>query len=168
MVGGLSRASAACSERGRARKPTPNAFTNVATASPAVRATVATAIGITTAVATPPAARPCTRACSSSHSLTNAGPSGNADPASAPSPNAAVVPGMPGRSPPSESRSRLPVACSTEPAARNSSVLNAAWLITCSSAAVNANPASSMFPAAANSPPAPTPIRTKPMFSVVE
>jgi hypothetical protein len=84
MVGELSRALAACSERGRARNPTPNAFTNVATASPAVRATLATAIGIMTAVATPPAARPCTRAWSSSHSLTNAGPSGNADPPSAP------------------------------------------------------------------------------------
>ena len=44
--------------RGRARKPTPNAFTNVATASPAVSATTATASGIATAVAVAsPAAR---------------------------------------------------------------------------------------------------------------
>ena len=63
----------------------PNALTNVATASPAVSATTATASGITTAAdhARRPAA-PWIRACSSSHSATNAVPGGSADAPSAP------------------------------------------------------------------------------------
>ena len=51
---GDSLAPAAASLRGRAKNPTPTAFTNVATENPAVRATTATAAGITSAVVTPP------------------------------------------------------------------------------------------------------------------
>src|SRR5699024_1862693 len=45
IVSGLSDAWAAPLLRGRARNPTPNALTNVATARPAVNATAATASG---------------------------------------------------------------------------------------------------------------------------
>src|SRR5436309_3205196 len=132
------------------------------------RAAAAIPTGIAMAVATPPAGSPWISACNSSHSDTNAVPGGSADAASAPTPNAAVVNGIRARSPPSASRSRLPVPCSTDPAARNSSVLNAAWLSTCSRPAASASPASSRCPATANSPAAPTPTSTRPMFSVVE
>ena len=97
------------------------------------------------------------RPAASSHSLTKAVPGGSADAASAPSPNAAVVTGITARSPPSASRSRVPVACSTDPAARNSSVLNAAWPSTCSSAAVNASAASTRSPGGGEQPARPDP-----------
>ena len=168
IVGGLSRAVAAASLRGRARNPTPNALTNVATARPAVSATAATASGNTIAVATPGAGSPWISDCSSTHSLTNAVPGGSADAASAPSPNIAVVIGMTRRRPPRASRSRVPVARSTDPAARNSSVLNAAWPMMCSSAAVSASAAGTRLPVAVNSPLAPIPTNARPMFSVVE
>ena len=48
MLAGDSSAAAAAGDRGRARKPTPNALTNVATPRPAVSATTATANGIAT------------------------------------------------------------------------------------------------------------------------
>ena len=48
---------------------------------------------------------------------------------------------MVGASPPSRSRSRSPVPCSTDPAPRKSTVLNAAWLTARSSAAVRATSA---------------------------
>jgi len=51
MVAGASVASAAAADRGRARNPVPKALTNVATASPPVRATTATASGMITATA---------------------------------------------------------------------------------------------------------------------
>ena len=46
-------------------------------------------------------------------------------------PEGAVVPGIPVRRPPRSSRSRRPVAATTEPADWNSRVLKAAWLTTC-------------------------------------
>ena len=54
--------------------------------------------------------------------------------ASAPTRKKAAVRGMRWMRPPSPSRSRRPVACSTAPAPRNSSDLNQEWFRTCSSA----------------------------------
>ena len=50
MLPGASRASAAGSERGRARKPMPNALTIAATPSPVVSATAPTASGAVNAI----------------------------------------------------------------------------------------------------------------------
>ena len=165
---GDSPAPAAAPLRARAKKPTPKALTNAATASPAVKATTATATGMATAVTTPPAGTACTSDCNSSHSETNALPGGSAEAARAPRANSAVVTGIGRRSPPSASRSPVPVARSTEPAAQNSRALNAAWLTTCSSAAASANPASVAAPDARKIPAAPMPTKTRPMFSTVE
>ena len=49
MLPGASRASAADSERGRARNPMPNALTMAATPSPVVSATAPTASGVVSA-----------------------------------------------------------------------------------------------------------------------
>ncbi len=146
----------------------PNAFTNVAAASPPVRATTATAIGIVTATAAVDDGRLCTSACRSSHSLTNPLSGGSAAIANAATANVAPVTGMRRASPPRRSRSRVPVACRTDPAPRKSNPLKAAWLTTCNSAAASAIDAKARLPLAANNPAAPIPIRIRPTFSVVE
>jgi len=171
MLGGLSTATAAGADRGRARNPTPNALTKVATPRPAVSATTPTANGMLTATTTvggPVPVRLWISPWSSSHSETNPLPGGRAAAASAPNATNAVVTGIRAASPPRRSRSRSPVARSTDPAPKNSSVLKAAWLTACSTAAAISSPANARFPSAANTPAAPTPISISPTFSVVE
>lgn len=86
------------------------------------------------------------RDCSSSHSLMNPLPGGSATAPSAAIANSPAVYGIRARSPPSRSRSRSPVARSTDPAAQNNRALNAAWLTTCSRAAASARAANGRLP----------------------
>ena len=83
-------------------------------------------------------------------------------------PKSTVVAGIRLARPPSRSRSRSPVAASTDPALRKPSVLNAAWLATCRSAAIIATCAAGRSCAAESSMAAPIPIVIRPMFSLVE
>ena len=72
------------------------------------------------------------------------------------------------RSPPSRSRSLVPVACWSELAERNSEPLKTAWNTTCKRAATSAARASARCPVEANRPEAPTPSSMRPTLSVVE
>ncbi len=100
MLAGASRACSAASDRGRARKPTPKAFTMAATPSPVVSATAPTASGMANASSVLAGSGAWIRLCTSSHSLTNPAPSGSPDAPSAATPNAAVVTGIRRASPP--------------------------------------------------------------------
>lgn len=146
----------------------PSALTNVATASPADSATTATATGAAIITTRCRPDSPPSRDCSSSHSDTKPLPGGSAAAASAPAANRPVVAGIRADSPPSRSRSRSPVPCTTDPAEVNSSVLNAAWLRACRSPAPSATPASAGRSSAANVPQAATPRTISPAFSQVE
>ena len=126
MLGVASRAPAAPDERGRARKAIPYALTNVSSASPAVRATTATEIGIIGATSRSSGRAPWISDWSSVHSATKPTLSGSAAAPRAPRANATWVTGIRAARPPIRSRSRSPVACSTAPAPRNSAVLKAA------------------------------------------
>ena len=119
----------------------PNAFTNAAAVRPPVSASAATPASSMAAVAAPCAEKPRSRPCSSSHSLAKPLNGGSAQIDSAPIPNSAAVTGMRRASPPRLSRSRVPVARWTEPAARNRHPLNAEWLTSWNSAAIRARAA---------------------------
>ena len=80
--------------------------------------------------------------CSSSHSATKPLDGGSPALAMIPTSVAQATQGMVRIRPPSLPRLRSPVACSTEPVARNSRLLNSAWLATCTRVAVNASAAS--------------------------
>ena len=168
MLSGASRAAWAAAERGRARNPTPNAFTMAAIPSPVVRATAPTDSGIIRASRVLFSWGEWMRLCSRSHSPTNPAPSGRPEAPSAAMPNITVVPGIRRARPPSLSRSRSPVAASTEPAARKPSVLKAAWLRMSRSAAVIAMAATCDAPNEESSAEAPSARVINPMFSVVE
>ncbi len=90
-----------------------------------------------------PAAR--TSTWNSAHSLTKPLNGGSAMMAKPPIAKNAAVTGMRRARPPSWSRSRVPVARTIEPAARNSNALNNAWFNTNSKAATSATPASDRF-----------------------
>lgn len=139
-----------------------------ATPSPTVSATAPTASGITSAMATSWPARAFIRDWISSHSLTKPAPNGRPAAPRAATPNSAVVTGIRRARPPSRSRSRRPVAASTDPAAKNPRLLNALWAIRCSSAAVSATAAAGCEPAPANKVAVPSARVINPMFSVVE
>ena len=168
MLTGASRASTAGSERGRARKPMPNAFTIAATPSPVVSATAPTASGAARATSVLCCGAAWISDWTSNHSLTKPAPSGNPDAPSAATPNSTVVAGIRRARPPSRSRSRSPVAASTDPAARNPRLLNAACATRCSIAAVIAIVAAECAPESANSVAPPRARMISPMFSVVE
>jgi hypothetical protein len=168
MLGGASCASAADSERARARKPIPKAFTIAATPSPVVSATAPTANGVVNATTALWSDAEWISDCSSSHSLTKPAPSGRPEAPSAASPNSTVVAGIRRASPPSLSRSRRPVATRTDPALRKPRLLKAAWATRCSMAAAIAMVAGACAPASAKSVAAPSARVISPMFSVVE
>ena len=168
MLLGASRAASAAAERGRARNPTPNALTMAAIPSPVVSATAPTDKGIASATRVMLSCGAWMRLCNRSHSLTKPAPSGKPEAPSAAMPNMTVVTGIRRARPPSLSRSRSPVAASTDPAARKPSVLKAAWLSRCRSAAVNAMAATVGAPEDVRSAAAPRASVISPMFSVVE
>jgi hypothetical protein len=72
----------------------------------------------------------CRSAWKVSHSLTKPLSGGSAAMAAEPTKKAAAVHGIRLTRPPSASRSRVPVACITAPAAMKSRLLNAAWFTT--------------------------------------
>ena len=146
----------------------PNALTIAATPRPVVNATAPIASGAVSAtnVSLPGAAW--INDWTSNHSLTNPAPSGRPDAPSAATPNSVVVAGIRRASPPSRSRSRNPVAASTDPAAKKPRHLNAACPIKCSIAAAIAIVAGPGAPEPANNVAAPRARVTNPMFSVVE
>ena len=123
---GDSVAAAASGERGNARNPVPAALTNVAAARPAVSAMTAIASGIATATMTTGEGTPWKSDWSRSHSLMKPLSGGRAMIATAPIMKNTPVAGMRRMSPPRRSRSRSPVARTTDPAARNNRPLNAA------------------------------------------
>ena len=127
IAGPASAAAAASGVRGWPRNPMPNAFTNAAAVRPPVSASAATPASSMAAVAAPCAEKPRSRPCSSSHSLAKPLNGGSAQIDSAPIPNSAAVTGRRRASPPRLSRSRVPAARWTDPAARNRHPLNAEW-----------------------------------------
>ncbi len=124
---GDSSASAARSERGRARNVIPKAFANAAAARPAVRASIPRAKTISTATIGEATPMPGRSDWKSSHSLKNPFSGGRPEIATAPSRKHGPVQGRRRMSPPCRFMLRVPVAWSTEPAPRNSNPLNAAW-----------------------------------------
>ena len=168
MVPGTSRAPAASWLRGRARNPIPNALTIAATPRPVVSATAPTASGVVKASRVPCPGAVWISDWTNSHSLTNPAPRGSPHAPSAATPNRVVVAGIRRARPPSRSRSRNPVAASTDPAAMNPRLLNAACAIRCSMAAAAAIVAGPRAPEAANSVAAPNASEINPRFSVVE
>ena len=118
---------------------------------------------------TPGAGSPWISACSSSHSLTNAVPGGSADAASAPSPKAAVVRGHPGAQPAEVVQVAAPGGAQHRPGRLEQQRLEGGMVdhVQQRRGHRQRRPACGRR-SAANSPAAPTPISTSPMFSVVE
>ncbi len=146
----------------------PNALTIAATPRPVVSATAPTASGVVRARTVSCRGAVWIRDWTSNHSLTKPAPSGSPEAPSAATPNRVVVAGIRRASPPSRSRSRSPVAASTDPAARNPRLLNAACATRCSMAAAAAIVAGPRASCAANRVAAPSASVISPMFSVVE
>ena len=159
---------AAASDRGRARNAMPNAFTNVSSPRPMVRAMRPSVTGRASASVVLARPSPWTSACSNVHSAANPLVTGSAAAPMAAIPNVHVVTGCDRIRPPSRSRSRSPVAWRIVPAPRNSTVLNAAWLTTRRRAATRAIVATASWPAFERSIPTPTAVTARPTFSVVE
>ncbi|CNN32545.1 Uncharacterised protein [Mycobacterium tuberculosis] len=143
MLAGASRAASAWVERGRARNPLPKALVIAATLRPVASATTPTASGVVSATMGSCPGAAWINDWTSSHSLTNPAPNGRPHAPSAATPKKTVVAGIRRASPPSRSRSRSPVAASTDPAAMKARLLNAACAIMCSiaaAAAIDAGP----------------------------
>ena len=101
------------------------------------------------------------------HSLTKPFNGGNPEIAAAPSANSEAVHGIFRQSPPSWLISRVPVACSTDPAPRNKRPLNRPWFQTCNKPPAIANAPQAASPRAVATIANPTPIRMMPMFSTL-
>ena len=104
----------------------PNAFTKQATASPAANARPAIASAKTRFIVGHDSRSFCSKAWKMSHSLTNPLSGGSPAMAMAPTRKHVAVHGCRLMRPPSNSMSRVPVPCSTPPAAMNSRLLKAA------------------------------------------
>ena len=129
MDRGTSCACSARAERGMARNVIPNALTKHAAARPLASASMATAIGMTTATSGCGIAEPPSKAWKTSHSEANPLSGGSAEIAQAPIKKNRAVRGIRLIRPPISSMLRVPRAWATEPAPRKSSPLKQAWLI---------------------------------------
>src|SRR5262249_31917743 len=120
---GHSCAAPATSERGSPRKTAPTTFTKQATASVPTSASAGAANAPTSHSRLDSDVAWRNRPRYTSSSLTNPLSGGSQQRATAPSVNASAVQGIARERPPSLSISRVPVACTTAPAERNSSAL---------------------------------------------
>ena len=134
--------------RGRARNPTPNALTIAATPSPVVSATAPTASGVASARMVCVPGRGVDQRLDQQPFADEPGAQRQPARPERGHPEQRVVAGIRRASPPSRSRSRSPVAASTDPAARKPSLLNAACAIRCSMAAASAIVAVAVAPEA--------------------
>ena len=165
---GGSTASAQADRRGGPRRTSPITFTKQSTAIAIVAASAARATAPSVPSHTPAYAGTWSSACSVSHSDAKPLSSGIPAIARAPMRNAPPLQGRRRNRPPRRSSSSAPVARSNVPAPRKRSALNAAWLITCKSAAPSANAAHWSAPWRRNRRQAPRPSATTPTCSTVE